>query len=254
MVSAITFSTLGLFAKLAYAEGMAPTQALAWRFGVASIGLWILLLRKNGQRRPWRDYRDILLLGLLGFTPQAGLYFLAIQYREPRLYQLLALILSTTGCVLTLWVRGQYPAIGYFFGLAVAVSYAAYLVVGERIMARLDPVFATTLIISSAAVVYWILTFATGTFLLPATAPSVAGVLGIAVFGTIVPIITLFAAISLIGSSETALVSTIEPLFTVAFSALLLGERLTGLQLAGGAFIVAGVVVLNIRFGKPTIA
>lgn len=277
VVSAISFSTLGLFAKLAYSQGMAPAQALAWRFSLAAVVLWAVLLRNGGYRRPSRQYRNALLLGILGFAPQAGLYFLAVRYldpglaslllylypafvvglsfiflgRRPRRSQLAALALSSAGCVLTLWTRGSYPLVGYAFGLAVAVSYAGYLVAGERVMSSLDPVFATANIMAASAVVYWIVTLATGAFLLPTTPAAIAGVAGIAVIGSIVPIVTLFASIRIIGSSDAALVSTIEPLFTVALSALLLGERFSGLQLAGGALILTGVLLLNSRPTRP---
>ncbi len=272
VVSAVSFSTLGLFAKLAYSQGMAPAQALAWRFSLAALVLWIILVRKGGHRRPLCDYRDIVLLGLLGFSPQAGLYFLAVQYldpgiaslllylypafvvglgfllfgKRPRKAQLLALAASLAGCVLTLWTRGVYPAIGYAFGLAVAISYAAYLVVADRLLSRFDPIFSTANIMASAAAVYWVVTLATGAFLLPDTLPEIAGIVGIAVIASIVPIVTLFASIRLIGSADYSLVSTVEPLFTVMLSALLLGERLTGLQFAGGAFILTGVLILNL--------
>ena len=277
VVSAISFSTLGLFAKLAYSQGMAPAQALAWRFSLAAVVLWGVLLRNGGYRRPARQYRNAVLLGMLGFSPQAGLYFLAVRYldpglaslllylypafvvglsfvflgRRPRRSQLAALALSSAGCVLTLWTRGSYPLIGYAFGLAVAVSYAGYLVAGERVMSSLDPVFATANVMAASAVVYWIVTLATGAFMLPSTPAALAGVAGIAVIGSIIPIVTLFASIRAIGSSDASLVSTIEPLFTVALSALLLGERLSGLQLAGGALILAGVLLLNLMARRP---
>ncbi len=273
VVSATTFSTLGLFAKLAYSQGMVPAQALAWRFSLAAIILWALVLGRGGQHRPLREYRNALLLGVLGFSPQAGLYFLAVRFldpgiaslllylypafvvgmslvflkRRPRLAQLAALLASGLGCVLTLWTRGDYPVIGYVFGLAVAISYAGYLVAGERVLATLDPVFATTNVMTAAAVVYWIITLASGAFFLPTTPMAIAGVVGIATIGSVIPIITLFAAIRLIGSADASLVSTIEPLFTVLLSALLLGERFTTLQLAGGGLILAGVLILNVR-------
>jgi drug/metabolite transporter (DMT)-like permease len=276
VISAITFSTLGLFAKLAYSQGMAPAQALAWRFSLAAVILWAVILGRGGQHRPIREYRNALLLGVLGFSPQAGLYFLAVRFldpgiaslllylypafvvgmsmlflkRKPRRAQMAALLASGLGCVLTLWTRGDYPAIGYVFGLAVALSYAAYLVAGERILATLDPVFATTNVMTAAAIVYWIITLASGAFFLPTTPLAIAGVIGIATIGSVIPIITLFASIRLIGSADASLVSTIEPLFTVLLSALLLGERFTALQLEGGALILAGVVILNLRPGR----
>ncbi len=271
-VSAISFSTLGLFAKLAYSQGMAPAQALAWRFSLAALVLWVVLLGKGGHRRPFRDYRAILLLGLLGFSPQAGLYFLAIRYldpgiaslllylypafvvglgfilygKKPRAAQIMALLAASFGCVLTLWTRGTYPTIGYVYGLAVAISYAAYLVVADKVLARMDPVFSTANIMASAALVYWIVTLLSGSFHLPTTTAAIMGIAGMAAIATILPILALFASMRIIGSSDYSLVSTIEPLFTVVLSALILGERLTGLQFAGGAFILTGVLVLNL--------
>ncbi|HQO65531.1 MAG TPA: DMT family transporter [Spirochaetales bacterium] len=273
VVSAVTFSTLGLFAKLAYSQGMAPAQALAWRFSLAAAILWYVLLKQGGHRRPWRQYRSAMLLGAFGFAPQAGLFFVTVRFldpgiaslllylypafvvgfwflffgRRPRREQLIALALSGAGCVLTLWTRGSYPLIGYLLGLSVAVSYAGYLVIGERVTVGIDPTFLTANLMTVSAVVYWIVTLASGSFLLPSTPASIAGVVGIAVVGSVIPIVTLFASIRIIGSSDASLVSTIEPLFTVSLSALLLGERLTPLQLAGGALILLGVLLLNLR-------
>ncbi len=276
IVSAISFSTLGLFAKLAYSQGMAPAQALAWRFSLAALVLWVILFRRGGYRRPLREYRNTLLLGVLGFAPQAGLYFMTVKYldpglaslllylypafvvafsfmfikRKPHLAQIVALVFSSAGCVLTLWTRGSYPLIGYFFGVAVAITYGAYLVAGERVMRGIDPIFIVANLLGSSAVVYWIITLATGSFFLPSTLASISGVVGIAVVGSVIPIVTLFASIRLIGSSDASLVSTIEPLFTVVLSALIFGERLTSLQLAGGALILTGVLLLNLKFRK----
>ncbi|OHD24725.1 MAG: hypothetical protein A2Y38_05850 [Spirochaetes bacterium GWB1_59_5] len=276
VVSAISFSTLGLFAKLAYSQGMAPAQALAWRFTLASVVLWAILLKRGGYRRPWREYRNTLMLGILGFAPQAGLYFLTVKYldpglaslllylypafvvafsflfikRRPRLAQIVALVFSSVGCVLTLWTRGSYPLIGYFFGLAVAITYAAYLVAGEKVMRGIDLIFIVANLLASSAVVYWIITLATGVFFLPSAPAAIGGIIGIAVVGSVIPIVTLFASIRLIGSSDASLVSTIEPLFTVALSALIFGERLGELQLAGGALILIGVLLLNLKFKK----
>ncbi|MBN2873713.1 MAG: EamA family transporter [Spirochaetales bacterium] len=276
LVSAVTFSSLGLFAKLAYSQGMLPAQALAWRFSLAALVLWGMLLRSGAYRRPLREYRNTILLGLFGFAPQAGLFFLTVQYldpglaslllylypafvvglsfvflkRKPRAAQMAALLFSGAGCVLTLWTRGSYPLIGYVLGLSVAVTYAVYLIVGERVVAGLEPTFITANLMTTAAFAYWLVTLSTGAFLLPSSPAAVAGVVGIAIVGSVVPIVTLFAAIRIIGSADASLVSTVEPLFTVALSALFFGERLTTMQLAGGALIVVGVLMLNVRRRK----
>ncbi|HPE36882.1 MAG TPA: EamA family transporter [Spirochaetales bacterium] len=272
LVSATSFATLGLLAKFVYAEGFSVPQALAWRFTIAASALWLWLLARGGWKRSARDYRSALLLGALGFSPQAGLYFLTVRHLDPglaslllylypafvvglsalvfgerpRSRQLAALILALAGCVLTLGARGSYPVIGYVFGVAVAASYAAYLVAGERVLARLDPVFATTCVMTAAALVYWVVTLIDGSTRLPSGPGSVFGLLGLAMLATVLPIVTLFAAIKAIGASDASLVSTVEPLVTIALSAVFLGERLSAVQLAGGAFILAGVLALNL--------
>ncbi len=273
LISASAFASLGLFAKYLFAYGMSVQQALAWRFTVASAILWIWSLATGRHKRPARDYRSAVLLGLFGFAPQAGLYFVTVKLLGPGLTglllylypafvvvmgslflrkrpvraQLIALILSTAGCVLTLWTRGQYPAAGYILGVLVALTYAAYLVAGERVLAKLDPVFATTVLMSAAAIVYWSITLATNAFSLPSQPSVVAAVLGIAAFGTVVPIVMLFAAMARIGAADTSLVSTVEPLVTIALSAAIFGDRLSLLQLGGGALILAAVVVIQLE-------
>lgn len=271
LASAAGFSTLGVFTKMAYASGLSPTQALAWRFAGAAAVLWVPLAFRGGWRRPPRDYLTAAALGLLGFAPQAGLYFLTLRYlsasltslllylypacvvglsfvflgRRPTRAQLAAVILSGLGCVLTLWSRGDYPLVGYALGVSVAVAYAAYLVIAERAIRRLDPLFASTIIMSVAAAAYWAFLAATGTVRAPSGPEALAGIAGMALLGSVLPIVTLFAAIRLIGSADASLVSTIEPLFTVAIAAAALGERLTPEQVAGGVLIMAGVAIVN---------
>jgi drug/metabolite transporter (DMT)-like permease len=46
-----------------------------------------------------------------------------------------------------------------------------------------------------------------------------------------------------IGAAQAALLSTIEPLWTIALAGLLLGESLTPIQAVGGALILAGVLL-----------
>ncbi len=279
LLSAASFSTLGLFAKLIYAEGFSVPQALAWRFTVAALVLWSVTIIRGTWRATLAQYRDAFLLGLLGFSPQAGMFFMAVRYLDPglaslllylypsfvvifgalfmrivpRKAQVLAVILSLIGCAMTLWTRGSYPLIGYFWGLSVAILYAVYLVVSEKVVSRLDPLFATTNLMSASALVYWIITLASGTARLPGSVATVFGILGIGTLATVVPILTLFAAIRRIGAADTSLVSTVEPLFTIILSAVLIGERLTGMQLAGGAVILGAVLVLNMKADVPVV-
>lgn len=271
LLSATSFSTLGIFAKLIYAEGFSTSQALAWRFTGAAAFLWAWILVSERRPPPLKPNLPVLVLGLLGFAPQAGLYFVTLRFldagitslllylypsfvvllsaaflrKKPTPVQLAALALSLTGCVTTFFRVGRYPAAGVAFGVLVALTYAAYLVVGERVLAGRKPVHSTAFIMTAAATAYWSITLIGGTVRAPGEFTSYAGLAGISIVATVIPIVTLFGAMQRIGASNTSLVSTVEPLMAVVLSALILGERFGFQQIAGGILIVAAVVLIQ---------
>jgi len=283
LLSAAGFSTLGVFAKLVYAEGLSVPEVLAWRFTVAALVLWAIVLL--GRRPLPRRLLPVLLLGLLGFAPQAGLYFLTIRIldpgitslllytypsfvvlfsfllfrRRPTRVQLAALGLSLAGCVVTFWRRGDYPMGGLLLGAFVGLAYGAYLVAGEKVLREVDSISATAVIMVAAAGVYWAFALAQAAAggrapRLPSSPMAAGGIVGIALLATVLPITALFGSMRRIGAADASLVSTLEPVLTVGLSALVLGERLGPAQLAGGLLILAAVVALNLPERAPKAA
>ena len=109
---------------------------------------------------------------------------------------------------------------------------------------RPDTVVMAAVMTTATAVVFWLLALATGNPLAPGAIPAAAwpGLIGIGAISTFVAIQGFYAGAQRIGAAQAALVSTIEPAYTVALAALLLHEALAPLQLLGGAVILAGVV------------
>jgi drug/metabolite transporter (DMT)-like permease len=70
--------------------------------------------------------------------------------------------------------------------------------------------------------------------------------LAMVVFSTILPIGTFLAGMRRVGPTAAALLSTLEPVFTVALAALVLGEGLSALQLLGGGLVLGAVVLLSL--------
>lgn len=274
LFSALSFSTLGLFAKSLFGAGIAVEAVLSWRFIIAASVLWIMVLarRKRTQQRPAAaKIRQLIVLGFLGFAPQAGLFFLTVKILDPgitslllylypafvfvigalfrhekaRRVQVAALVLSLCGSVLTFWNEGNYPLAGILLGVAVAAAYAIYLVWSERILEGVDPIFATAVIISTAVVVYVGFAALRGTFVLLSWPRQVLLAGGVGIMATVVPIITLFMAMQRIGARDTSLISTIEPVCTNILSMLLLHEVMTGRRVAGGILILGGVLLLQ---------
>ena len=108
-----------------------------------------------------------------------------------------------------------------------------------------DAAAATALMITATAATYWLGAIVLGAPVSPDRIPVAAwpGLVGIGVIATFVAIQTFYAGARRIGAAQAALVSTIEPIWTIALAALLFGQTLGPTQLLGGAFIIVGVLI-----------
>ncbi|MCJ7707628.1 MAG: DMT family transporter, partial [Anaerolineales bacterium] len=77
---------------------------------------------------------------------------------------------------------------------------------------------------------------------------------GMILFSTILPIGTFLAGMVRVGPTAAALLSTLEPVFTVLLAAWLLAEGLTGSQLVGGGLVLVAVIVLSFPSHRPEAA
>jgi len=67
----------------------------------------------------------------------------------------------------------------------------------------------------------------------------------IALIPTMIAISLFLAGLPRIGAARSSLLSTWEPVVTVLLAAALLGDRLLPVQLLGGVFIIAAVIVVQ---------
>lgn len=278
-VSAFGFATLSILAKLAFAEGLSLTGFLSVRFGGAALVLLIILGLKHG-RAIFPDRRLVavlFLLGGLGYFSQSSLYFLGLQRipaslssvllyiypvfvalnmwvvegRRPARLEVGAMALALAGATLTAspWdaLRGAGPdLLGVLLVLGAAAGYGVYIVVSNRYVHRAGPLISTAWVALGASVSFSLTGFFARTWVVPATPRAAALLLGLIVFSTILPLATFFAGMRRVGPTAASLLSTLEPVFTIALAAMVLGEALTGSQWAGGALILAAVVLLNL--------
>jgi drug/metabolite transporter (DMT)-like permease len=101
------------------------------------------------------------------------------------------------------------------------------------------------LMLSSTALAYWVACLLIAHPVLPAeiTPEAWPGILAVGIVAGFVPVQAFYAGAQRIGAAQASLVSTVEPLWTIAAAAVLFGERLGPVQLVGGALILAGVVL-----------
>ena len=93
LASAVAFGAMGIFGKLAYEEGATVGTLLAVRFVLAAVLFWALVLGTGAARRlptlPRRDIGLALALGAVGYSAQAGAYFVALRRLDASLLSLL---------------------------------------------------------------------------------------------------------------------------------------------------------------------
>jgi drug/metabolite transporter (DMT)-like permease len=173
----------------------------------------------------------------------------------------LSLAIVTTGVALTLGgiETGTANALGLSLAVASPIIYSGYIMMAARLAgerrgvtasgrpggAEVTPAVAAAVMISGTAAVTWLVALASGGEPLLATAVPEAwpGLLGIAVFSTALAIQAFYAASARIGAAQTALVSTVEPVWTIAIATLFFGESLSPVQLAGVALVLGGVAL-----------
>ena len=79
---------------------------------------------------------------------------------------------------------------------------------------------------------------------LPGRASAWLALVGVALVGTVVAVSAFFAALERLGPSDTAVVSTVEPVVALSAAAVVLGERLGPVQVAGGVLVLLAVLAL----------
>jgi len=277
VISALAFGAMAILARFAFAAGVDTVTLLALRFAIGA-AVMIALLRLRGLAIPRGATLGVLIaLGAIGYGGQAVSYFTALKlapaglaalllYLHPALVALLAalflrerltatklgaLAIALFGTTLTVapaingaaLAAAPDVAIGLACAVASAGFYASYIVVAAHVGKHADALAMSTVVIASAAAVF-ITAVAIRGPRWPQTAVGWATVVGIALLSTVIAITLYFAGLERIGPVRASTLSTVEPLCAVVLAALVLGETLAPVQLAGGALILAAAVLI----------
>lgn len=184
-----------------------------------------------------------------------------------------ALALSTLGVALA--VGGipddaDVPIAGLALAFVGAVVYAVWIVLAARLRGERpgedppdagtapatgpedigaadrgpDALASSAVMSTTTALTAMLLVVLVGASADPADVPGSAWP-ALAAFGAFsaLAVVTFLAGTRRIGAARAALVSTFEPVYTIALATLLLGESLGPLQIVGGMLVVAGVLV-----------
>jgi drug/metabolite transporter (DMT)-like permease len=220
-------------------------------------------------------------LGAVGYNVQAGAFFGALRHIDASLTALLhyvypvlvfggavilgrdratrariaALALAVAGVALVLLggASGSLNAPGVALALGAALSYTVYILLADRVVSEGDPFTLAAIVTTSACAGILAFSAVTGTVDLSLDAAGWAAMVALALVSTVAGVTAFLLGLARVGPSTASIVSTVEPVVTVALAAVVFAERLGPIQLAGGALVLAAVIVLQLRPGRPAV-
>jgi drug/metabolite transporter (DMT)-like permease len=277
IIGAILFSAKAIVAKLIYRYPVDAVTLIGFRmlFSLPFFAVVALWQSRGAQPLSGRDRIRVAVLGLLGYYLSSFLDFLGLQYISAGLERLilfltpsfvllisalflgkriarlewLALCVSYAGTVLVFLhdakTGGPNVPLGGAFVLASAVSYAVYLLMSGELVRRIGALrlVAYAMCVSSAACILQFL------LLRPEALTQPAPVYGLsmlnAVVCTVLPVFLTMIAVERIGAAGASLSGMVGPVSTLFLGALILGDPITAIQLAGTALVLAGIYLLS---------
>jgi drug/metabolite transporter, DME family len=277
--AASIWGTLGLFAKILYAQGVSFEALVAVRASVGWLAVLLFLLVGRGARSlrvARRDLALLLPLGLVGVGVFYLLYFYTVRestvgtaaillYSAPAFVVVLARIFlrerlnaaKVSGLFLTaggiFLVAGAYdpanlevsPAV-LLTGLLSGLTYGLYAVLGRPLAGRLSPAVILSYALAFGSALLVIAAIPTLETLAGLPAISYALLLMLAVVHTALGFALYTFGIRHLGAGRAAIVATIEPVVAGALGVALLGEDPTALKVLGGLLVLTGAVLAQL--------
>lgn len=288
IMSAIAFGFMALFASWTRGDGVTTEMLLMLRFAIAggSLAMWMLVTRSPWPRG--RDLVLSIIMGGVLYAGMSTCYFHGLRYIPAGLValllylypvivtvlsrvlfnehltqrRLLAITLALAGLALTIGPLALHSIsdaesgvnsktmIGIALGLACAICYSIYILVGGPVSKRAGaaPVSAVTML--TAACVFAMLALPRGDGL-PHTALGWSGVVGLALLSTLLAITAFLAGLRRVGAVQASTLSTLEAATSVAVGAAFLGDDFGLIQIIGGSLILLAAIIIARTQAQP---
>jgi drug/metabolite transporter (DMT)-like permease len=252
-------------------------QRLGRRTVIVTIALGLLYVGNSGSYYAGLETVSPSLAALIVFVYPALVAVLSLRFgrRLEGRRAWFALGVALVGVALSLGgidPSDAPPLGGLLLVIASPVIYSIWIVLAARLSGEREDVVgdeaetgasvaaATALMMTATAAVYWLSALSTGRPVLPGEVPTEAwfGLAGVGILSTFVAIQTFYAGTQRIGAAQAALISTVEPIYTIVLAAFLFSVALTPVQLLGGALILIGVLIAQTgpasgRARQPTV-
>jgi len=282
LVSAFCFALKGIFIKMAYEFHIDTISLLALRMGL-SAPIYLFVAFRLAAKQPAQakftpnEWLWVAGLGVWGYYVSSYLNFLGFKYITAGMERVLlftyptfvlfinaifrkkpvtqlqigALALTYVGIALAFMEnidshqQTNLP-LGAFWVILSGLTYAFFLVGGDKTIAQVGPEKFTTYGMLAAAVATFLHCWVANGLQIwhyPAQVYWIG--LAMAIFSTAIPTFLLAAGMKRVGASNTSIINSIGPIFTIFLATTLLGETISALQIFGTLLVLLGVFLIG---------
>jgi drug/metabolite transporter (DMT)-like permease len=195
------------------------------------------------------NYIPVSLASTLHFTYPAIVTVLSILIFKEKLepMKIISLALSIIGVyILADSGEASINLKGVIFALASGVFYSIYTIELARAEIKVMEGLLLTFYVSllSAASIF-IFGAVTGSLMFTMQPSAIFGILGLALVCTVFAILAYYKAVQIVGPSDTAILSTFEPVTGVVLGMIVFGERLSLSASIGSSLIIVSVLFFS---------
>lgn len=265
---------------IAISDGALPTVIAMGRWIVASAVFGVFLLWKRPSGLDRSDRRMFLVLAFIG----VGIYYIFQYYGVKLAGPAISAILVTLLCPIMIFLMsylrlgeritaaqklglgisavGSYFVItdgtveflsnweamlGGLFGVICAIFWAVYTVEGKKLVKKYDPFVSTAYIALMGTIMLTPFAALDAGFNQPIVFPPsfFVAILYLGVLCTVVGYVFWFRALTGLSASSTGATLYFEPLVTVVFAWLILGEGIGWVAGFGGVLVMLGVLLVS---------
>ncbi len=281
IIGVVLFSAKAVLVKLAYKYDISSEHLLLFRM-LFSLPFYAIIAIFNrpikNKKIDHKDYLWILFFGFVGYYLASYFDFLGLQYIKAGLEriilflyptlviiisriflknkinnkQLLAILLTYIGIVVTFWGELQLHADNLFLGSCLvflsALTYAIYIVGSGWLIPKFGVVTFTSyaMIVSSMCIIIQYLIFDRGDIMsYPVELYLICIVM--AIFSTIIPSYLVSASIARIGASNFSIIASLGPFSTIILAYIFLEEKLSIIQIIGSGIVILGIYIVSKR-------
>ncbi len=275
--AALLWGSSATAAKFFFQHSIPPLLVVESRVIIAAAVLTLFLLFTRPQLLKVKlvDLRDFVLLGIIGVAGSNYTYYAAIketsvaiailmQYTAPVLVAVYmvaakrekisavktaAIILSLTGCTIMLGIFNndvRITGFGIFLGALSAFCFAFFNIFAKVANKHYSVWTVLTYTVISASAFWIVLDALVDTGIKVSSFNELTTLFVFSFTSALLPYVFYFRGLRGLKPSTAIVVSTLEPVVAIVTAFVFLGETLHWMQIAGGVFVVAAVILLEV--------